>query len=204
MSKTSLRFNEYKFFRLCDMLHNLIVARYYECLAVLPLRNTMKQLFGKGLLALLLKSISAMAIVTTASMVSVNAQAADMTKALVQNYAAAMKSSANSQNINQVARLVSDDALISMSRKGRSTSLDKEAYLKLLQNSWSKTSNYRYDINIDNIVITGSQAKANVTTNESWVKDGQKVSFVTTSRVTLTLSTGNAVLLRAVSQVAIN
>lgn len=164
----------------------------------------MKQLFGKGLLALLLKSTSAMAIVTTASMVSVNAQAADMTEALVQNYAAAMKSSANSQNINQVARLVSDDALISMSRKGKSTSLDKEAYLKLLQNSWSKTSNYRYDINIDNIVITGTQAKANVTTNESWVKDGQKVSFVTTSRVTLTLSTGNAVLLRAVSQVAIN
>ena len=127
-----------------------------------------------------------------------------MTESLVQNYVAAMKSAANSQNTNQVARLVSDDALISMSRKGKSTSLDKDAYLKLLQNSWSNTSNYRYDINVDNIVITGDQAKANVTTNESWVKDGQKVSFVTTSRVTLTLSTGNAVLLRAVSQVAIN
>ncbi|WP_243443329.1 hypothetical protein [Psychrobacter sp. JCM 18903] len=57
---------------------------------------------------------------------------------------------------------------------------------------------------MDNIVITGDQAKANVTTNESWVKDGKNVSFVTTSRVTLTLSTGNAVLLRAVSQVTIN
>ena len=53
-------------------------------------------------------------------------------------------------------------------------------------------------------MITGDQAKANVTTNESWVKDGQKVSFVTSSRVTLTLSTGNAVLLRAVSQVTMN
>jgi len=115
-----------------------------------------------------------------------------------------MKSAANSQNTNQVARLVSDDALISMSRKGKTTSLDKDAYLQLLQRSWRDTSNYRYDITVDNIVITGDQAKANVTTNESWVKDGQKVSFVTSSRVTLTLSTGNAVLLRAVSQVTIN
>lgn len=164
----------------------------------------MKRLWGKGLLALLMKSASVTAIVAAASTMTISAQAATMTEALVQNYAAAMKSAANSQSLNQVARLVSDDALISMSRKGKSTSLDKDAYLKLLQNSWSNTSNYRYDINVDNIVITGEQAKANVTTNESWVKDGQKVSFVTTSRVTLTLSTGNAVLLRAVSQVAIN
>ena len=164
----------------------------------------MKRLWGKGLLALLMKSASVTAIMAAASTMTISAQAATMTESLVQNYVAAMKSAANSQNTNQVARLVSDDALISMSRKGKSTSLDKDAYLKLLQNSWSNTSNYRYDINVDNIVITGDQAKANVTTNESWVKDGQKVSFVTTSRVTLTLSTGNAVLLRAVSQVAIN
>lgn len=164
----------------------------------------MKKLWGKGLLAFLMKSASVTAIMAAASTMTISAQAATMTESLVQNYVAAMKSAANSQNTNQVARLVSDDALISMSRKGKSTSLDKDAYLKLLQNSWSNTSNYRYDINVDNIVITGDQAKANVTTNESWVKDGQKVSFVTTSRVTLTLSTGNAVLLRAVSQVAIN
>ena len=164
----------------------------------------MKRLWGKSLMTLLLKGASITAIVAVASTVSISAQAATMTEALVQNYAAAMKSSANSQSINQVARLVSDDALISLSRKGKSTSLDKDAYLKLLQNSWNDTSNYRYDISVDNVVITGSQAKANVTTNESWVKNGQQVSFVTTSRVTLTLSTGNAVLLRAVSQVAIN
>jgi hypothetical protein len=164
----------------------------------------MKRLWGKGLLALLVKSASVAAVVAVASTVSISAQAATMTEALVQNYAAAMKTSANNQNINQVARLVADDALISMSRKGKSTSLDKDAYLRLLQNSWSNTSNYRYDISVDNIVITGAQAKANVTTNESWVKDGQKVSFITTSRVTLSASTGNAVLLRAVSQVTIN
>ena len=164
----------------------------------------MKRLWGKGLLALLIKGAGVAAVVAIASTVSISAQAAPMTEALVQNYASAMKSSANSRNVSQVARLVSDDALISLSRKGKSTSLDKDAYLKLLQNSWNDTSNYRYDISVDNIVITGEQAKANVTTNESWVKDGQTVSFVTTSRVTLTLSTGNAVLLRAVSQITIN
>jgi len=164
----------------------------------------MKQLWGKRWLALLIKGASVAVVAAAVSTVSITAQAATMTEALVQNYVAAMKSSANSQSINQVARLVSDDALISLSRKGKSTSLDKEAYLKLLQNSWNDTSNYNYDISVDNIVITGTQAKANVTTNESWIKNGQKVSFVTTSRVTLTVSTGNAVLLRAVSQVTIN
>ncbi len=164
----------------------------------------MKKLWKKGLLALLVKAASVGTLVTVASTASVSAQAATMTESLVHSYAAAMKASANSQNIGQVARLVSDDALISLSRKGKSTSLDKDAYLKLLQNSWNQTSNYRYDINVDNVVVTGSQAKANVTTTESWVKDGRNVSFVTTSRVTLTLSTGNAVLLRAVSQVTID
>lgn len=164
----------------------------------------MKRLWAKRFLVLLTKSASVAAVVAVASTVSVSAQAATMTETLVQNYVAAMKASANSQDVNQVARLVSDDALISLSRKGKSTSLDKDAYLRLLQNSWSSTSNYHYDISVDNIVITGSQAKANVTTNESWIKDGQRVSFVTTSRVTLTLATGNAVLLRAVSQVTIN
>ncbi|WP_201553886.1 hypothetical protein [Psychrobacter sp. 72-O-c] len=164
----------------------------------------MKRLWGKGLFALLIKAASATALIAVASTASISAQAATMTEGLVQNYASAMKSAANSQNTNQVARLVSDDALISLSRKGKSTSLDKDAYLRLLQNSWNQTSNYRYDITVDNIVIAGSQAKANVTTNESWVKDGKNVSFVTTSRVTLALSTGNAVLLRAVSQVTID
>lgn len=164
----------------------------------------MKPLWKKGLLALFIKAASAAALVTIASTASISAQAADMTQSAVQSYAAAMKSAANGQNINQVASLVSDDALISLSRKGKSTSLDKDAYLKLLQNSWNNTSNYRYDITIDNVVITGAQAKANVTTIESWVKDGRNVSFVTTSRVTLTSTTGNAILLRAVSQVTID
>lgn len=164
----------------------------------------MKRLWNKGLIALFIKGASLTTVAAIASTVAVNAQAATMSQSLVQNYASSMKAAANNKNISQVAALVSDDALISLSRKGKSTSLDKDAYLKLLQSSWNQTSNYRYDISIDNIVITGDQAKANVNTTESWVKDGQNVSFITTSRVTLTLSTGNAVLLRAVSQVTIN
>ncbi|KTF07397.1 conserved hypothetical protein, secreted [marine sediment metagenome] len=70
----------------------------------------MKKLLGSRLLALLVKGASVTAILAVASTISINAQAATMTEALVQNYAAAMKSSANSKSINQVARLVSDDA----------------------------------------------------------------------------------------------
>ena len=101
----------------------------------------MKRVWGKGLLALLIKSAGVTAVVAAASAISINAQAATMSNALVQNYAAAMKSAANSQNSNQVARLVSDEALISMSRTGKTTSLDKDAYLQLLQRSWRDTSN---------------------------------------------------------------
>lgn len=164
----------------------------------------MKKIWKKGLFALLIKSSAIVAVAAVVSTISISAQAATMTEALVQDYASAMKTSANNKNINQVSRLVADDALISLSRKGKTTSLDKDGYLKLLQNSWNQTSNYRYDITIDNIVTTGEQARANVTTTESWVKDGKNVSFVTKSRVTLTLSTGNALLLRAVSQVTID
>lgn len=145
--------------------------------------------------------LSAGALAATAMM---SAQAAPITESAVTGYASAMKNAANSQNIGQVATLVSDDALISLSRKGKTTSLDKDAYLKLLQRSWSQTQNYRYDISISNIVTSGDQAKADVKTVETWTKDGQNVSFVTSSRVTLASGAGNAVLLRAVSQVTIN
>lgn len=164
----------------------------------------MKKFGKKGLLALLIKSTSLVAVAAVASTIAITAQAETMTQSLVQNYASSMKSAANGKNISQIARLVSDDALISLSRKGKSTSLDKDAYLKLLQSSWNQTSNYNYDISVSDIVVTGTQAKANVRTTESWTKDGVNVSYVTSSRVTLTSSTGNAVLLRAVSQVTID
>ena len=164
----------------------------------------MQNIWVKRLLTVIVRGTSIAAVAAVASAFSVSVQAATMNESLVQNYSAAMKAAANSKNLSQVSRLVSDDALISLSRKGKSTSLDKEAYLRLLQTGLNQTSNYRYEISINNIVITGEQAKANVTTTESWVKDGQSVSFVTNSRVTLTVATGNAVLLRAVSQVTID
>lgn len=164
----------------------------------------MKRMLSKRVLALMIKGASVVTIAAAISAVAVQAQAANMTDSLVESYAAAMKAAANSQDINRVANLVSDDALISLSRRGKTTSLNKEGYLNLLQSSWNQTSNYQYDIKITDVVTSGTQAKANISTVESWVKDGKKVNFVTNSRVTLTVATGNAVLLRAVSQVTIN
>ncbi|MDO5769563.1 MAG: hypothetical protein Q4P13_08665 [Psychrobacter sp.] len=151
-----------------------------------------------------LQGVGVLSVGALAATAMMSAQAAPITESAVQSYAAAMKSAANSKNVNQVASLVSDDALISLSRKGKTTSLDKDAYLKLLQSSWGQTQGYRYDITVNNVVIAGDQAKADVKTIETWTKDGQQVSFVTSSRVTLTSNAGNAVLLRAVSQVTIN
>ena len=85
----------------------------------------MKNMTKKSLLALLIKSAAITSVAVAVSTISLSVQAATMTESLVQNYASAMKSSANSKNINQVARLVSDDALISLSRKGKTTSLEK-------------------------------------------------------------------------------
>lgn len=121
----------------------------------------------------------------------------------VQSYATAMKQAANSKNITKVDRLVSDDALISLSRRGKTTSLNKDAYLQLLQDSWNQTSNYKYDISITDIVTSGNQAKANVKTVESWVKNGQPTTITTSARATLVDGGNNAILLRAVAQVTI-
>ncbi|PNK59948.1 hypothetical protein [Psychrobacter sp. FDAARGOS_221] len=148
--------------------------------------------------------IAPVAMATAVSLTATAAQAADLSEADVQNYAAKMKQAANSKNVSQVSNLVADEALISLSRRGKTTSLDKSAYLNLLQKSWTNSSNYTYDISISNVVISGSQAKADVKTVESWVKDGEKRTFTTSSRATLKAGNNNAVLLRAVSQVTID
>lgn len=147
-------------------------------------------------------ALAPVAMVAAVSFAATSAQAA-INEAAVQNYATQMKQAANSKNVSKVSNLVADEALISLSRRGRTTSLDKAAYLKLLQDSWSKSSNYSYDISISNVVITGEQAKADVKTVETWVKDGQQRTMSTTSRATLKSDNNNAVLLRAVSQVTI-
>lgn len=147
-------------------------------------------------------TLAPIAMVAAASVGATSAQAA-LSESAVQSYATQMKQAANSKNLNKVSSLVADDALISLSRRGKTTSLDKDAYLKLLQDSWSQSPNYSYDINISNIVISGDQAKADVNTVETWTKSGQPRTITTRSRATLKSGNGNALLLRAVSQVTI-
>ena len=115
----------------------------------------MKRMLSKRVLALMIKGASVVTVAAAISAVAVQAQAANMTDSLVESYAAAMKAAANSQDINRVANLVSDDALISLSRRGKTTSLNKEGYLNLLQSSWNQTSNYQYDIKIKNTSFWG-------------------------------------------------
>lgn len=129
---------------------------------------------------------------------------AEITQSLVNGYASAMQTAANSQNIGQIAKLLSDDAVVSLTRQGKgTTTLDKSAYLDLLQKGWTQASNYRYTISVNDIVITGDTAKAQVVTVETWVKDGKTTKLTTTARATLGLSGNNAVLLRSVAQVAV-
>ena len=160
----------------------------------------MKSLFGSR--KSLAGALAPVAMIAAVSFVATPAQAA-INEAAVQNYATQMKQAANSKNVSKVSSLVADEALISLSRRGKTTSLDKAAYLKLLQDSWSKSTNYSYDISISNIVISGEQAKADVKTVETWVRDGQQRTMSTTSRATLKSDNNNAVLLGAVSQVTI-
>lgn len=152
-----------------------------------------------------LKGILKPALMTLPLVASVMPAHAQMSEALVMSYANAMQTAANSQNISQIARLVSEDAVISLTRQGKgSTTLDKSGYLDLLQKSWTQVQNYRYSISIDNIVITGDTARASVVTKETWTKDGKTHTIITTSKATLGVANNNALLLRSVAQVTVN
>lgn len=120
-------------------------------------------------------------------------------------YASSIKNAANNRNIGQIARLISDDAIISLSRQGRGTAtLSKSDYLQLLQKSWTNSTAYRFDVEVRDVLITGDQARAQIITTETWTQDGKPFTIVTTSRATLGLSGKNTVLLRSVSQVTVN
>ncbi|AWY20836.1 nuclear transport factor 2 family protein [Moraxella bovis] len=126
-----------------------------------------------------------------------------MSESAVQSFANSLNTAANAQNIGMVSRLIDDNAVISLTRKGNTTTLDKNGYLQLLQKSWAGASDYRYSINATDVVVTGNQARANVITTESWTKDGRRTTFRTHSKATLSYIGGNAMLLRAVSQVTV-
>lgn len=129
---------------------------------------------------------------------------AQMTENLVQGYTNTMQSAANGRNLGQIASLLSDDVVVSLTRQGKgSTTLDKAGYLNLLQKSWSETDNYRYSISINNIVVTGDTARVQFLTKESFVKDGKPTTLTTNAKATLGVGSGNAVLLRSVAQVTV-
>lgn len=135
--------------------------------------------------------------------VVVLAPAHAMSESVIQSFAQAMKTSANAQNIGQLSRLIDDNAVISITRQGKTSVLDKNAYLQLLQKSWAGSKDYHYDMVISDVVISGNQAKAQVKTTESWIKNGTKTTITTLSRATLQKDGQNFVLLRAVSQLTV-
>lgn len=152
-----------------------------------PSNNTIRRLTGLGLALTTLISTPTYA----------------MDESSVQAYIDAMDKAANNQNIGQIANLVSDDAIISLTRQGKTANLDKNGYLQLLQKSWAKATNYHYDIHISDVVVAGNQARAQVTTTETWIENNKPVEVVTTSRVTLSQMGAHAVLLRSVAQFTI-
>lgn len=147
----------------------------------------------------LVKSSSVLLLTTTVMTVSAYA----MNESAVQSFAGSMNAAANAQNVGLMSKLIDDNAVISLTHRGNTITLDKNAYLQLIQKSWAGASDYRYNITVNNVVVIGNQARADVVTTESWTKGGHKTIFTTRSKVTISDVGGNAVLLRAVSQVTV-
>ena len=152
--------------------------------------------FGKGAsIGLFIGALGVQSLITT-NAYAINEQD-------VSRYASSMSSAANAQNSAHISRLIADDAIISLSRGGKTTSLNKEGYLQLLQKSWAKSSGYRYRIDVTDVVATGNQARAQIVTTETWTQDGKPVTIKTASRATFSQVGNHAVLLRSVSQVTV-
>ena len=153
--------------------------------------------FGKGAsIGLFIGMIGVQSLITT------NAYA--ISEQDVSRYASSMSSAANAQNIAQISRLIADDAIISLSRGGKTTSLDKEGDEQPPHNSWAPSRGYRYRINVADVVVTGNQARAQIVTTENWTQDGRPVTINTASRATFSQVGNHVVLLRSVSQVTID
>lgn len=133
-------------------------------------------------------------------MATANAQ---ISEADIQQFAQSLSQAANQKNVGKIAQLVDDGVLISLSRNGKTTTLNKDSYLRLLQDNWSRTSNYHYNITITNVIIAGNQAKADVQTVETLTENGKPERLITSSRATFSAPDSGAMLLRAVSQLTI-
>lgn len=146
------------------------------------------------------------AALTTAALVaalSSQTAMADITEADLQTFARQMAAAANAKNTAQVSRLIDNDVLIAVTRKGKSGTLNKQSYLNLLQTNWAKTGAYSYSIRIDNVVTSGDQARANVQTIETLTEDGKPTKLVTDSRATFNKGATGVVLTRSISQLTI-
>lgn len=142
-------------------------------------------------------------LVALGSLAISNLANAEITERDVDNYGTAMMAAANAKSISRVASLVADDALISISRNGKTTTLNKNNYLNLLQNNWSKATKYGYNIQLDNVVMSGKNTKADAITTEVIVENNVTTRLVTTSRITLTERADSVLLSRAISQLII-
>lgn len=151
---------------------------------------------------MIFKPIFAKALLIASIALPFSAQAT-ISESELQQFVAQMTGAANAKNINQVSRLVADDALISVSRKGKTSTLNKSMYLNLLQNNWSKAITYRYSMSLSNVVTVGNQVKADIVTTEFITEKNQVVQLVTTSRATLAEAGSGVVLSRAISELAI-
>lgn len=128
---------------------------------------------------------------------------ADISEIDVQNFAKKISISANQKDIASVSQLVGDDALISVSRRGKTSTLDKPNYLSLLQTNWAKATHYQYNIKINNVISTGTQAKADIVTTEIIREDKNSMRLITTSRATFVKTDKGVVLTRAISELVI-
>lgn len=147
------------------------------------------------------KKLSSLLIVSTMGLAM--PAFANITDSDVQQFANQMSQSANTKNIAVVNRLVSDDALISISRRGKTSTLDKPSYLNLLQTNWAKATHYQYNIKINNVISTGTQAKADIITTEIISEDNKTLRLITTSRATFAKTDKGVVLTRAISDLVI-
>lgn len=144
-----------------------------------------------------------LAMVSAMMVASMSTAQAQISEADIQQFANALSQAANQKNVGRIAQLVDNNVLISLSRNGKTTTLNKDSYLRLLQDNWSKTSNYHYQINISNVIIAGNQAKADIQTIETLTENGKPERLITSSRATFSAPDSGAMLLRAVSQLTI-
>lgn len=131
------------------------------------------------------------------------AQTTPSIQSQIAEYTQKMQQAANAQNIGQIARLIDDDAAITLSRGAMSVSLDKTSYLKLLQKNWTKASDYSFSMSAEQITTADNRTRVQFLIQERWKNDGKDVQMTTDARATLEHNGKYLVLTRLVSDVSV-